>query len=128
MQNKRYILTYSYIKNNNNNNKLNDNNTTINNNNNNNNVDNNNNQRPFCTYCDALQAKKLKRGPQNHHYMRMLDLKGSPCLSCCLLLGLGRVEVFLNSTISPPILSYVIGAFHLCDKLRFRDIIKNFLE
>ena len=99
-----------------------------NNNNNNNNVDNNNNQRPFYTYCDALQAKKLKRGPQNHHYMRMLDLKGSPCLSCCLLLGLGRVEVFLNSTISPPILSYAIGAFHLCDKLRFRDIIKNILD
>lgn len=52
----------------------------------------------------------------------MLDLRGNPFLSCCLLLVQGRVEVFLNSTISPPILSYVFGVFNLCDKVRFRDI------
>lgn len=49
--------------------------------------------------------------------------KRNPCLSYCLLLGLGCVEVFLNSTISSLLLSYVFGAFHLCDKLRFRDIV-----
>ena len=49
----------------------------------------------------------------------MPDLKENPCTLCRLLSVLGRVEVFLNSTISPLVLSCVFGVLLLYDKLRF---------